>query len=76
MLKKSEEGLNLADVVLIDWTLGKIASHGHSKPMIVMDRSPPADQAYWLNFNGEFGTILGQARYVEPQSISTSRIRD
>ena len=69
MLKKSEE-LNLADVVLIDWTLGEIASH-ISKPMIVMDRSPPADPGIlaklqwrvWKNTwsNAIRGTTVSQA---------------
>ena len=42
ILKRIDE-INSADIVLLDWTLWKLASH-IKKPIILMDRSPPADR--------------------------------
>ena len=61
---------NQADVVLIDWPLGKIVSK-ISKPVIIMDRSPPADSGILAKFqwrvwnkswsNAFRGTVVSQA---------------
>ena len=42
ILKRIAE-LNSADIVLLDWTLWKLASH-IKKPIVLIDRSPPADR--------------------------------
>ena len=47
LISKTEE-LNQADVVLLDWTLWKLAKR-ISKPTILVDRSPPANSGILQN---------------------------
>ena len=68
LISKTEE-LNQADVVLLDWTLWKLAKR-ISKPTILVDRSPPANSGilakmqwlYWKKawYKAEKGTVVSQ----------------
>ena len=63
------EELNKADVVLVDWTLSKLVSR-MKKPVILMDRSPPANRGVLASLQWRFwkkswrsavkGTVVSQ----------------